>query len=75
MDKCVQMLDKELWRLGPDGLGDEKLDRGALPWMEKKKPCPGWRKYERRALVGLDWKRALKKRSWSEIGVERKERR
>ncbi|GFX89198.1 hypothetical protein TNCV_20941 [Trichonephila clavipes] len=21
MDKCVQMLDKELWRLGPDGPG------------------------------------------------------
>ncbi|GFV96224.1 hypothetical protein TNCV_1871841 [Trichonephila clavipes] len=50
--------------------------RGALPWIEKKKtPCPGSRKHERRALVGTDWKRALKKRTWSEIGVERKERR
>ncbi|GFW56758.1 hypothetical protein TNCV_4068381 [Trichonephila clavipes] len=39
MDKCVQMLDKELWRLGPDGPGDgKKLERGARPRMEKKKP-------------------------------------
>ncbi|GFX78237.1 hypothetical protein TNCV_5135841 [Trichonephila clavipes] len=82
MDKCVQMLDKELWRLGPDGPGDER--RGALSWMEEKKTCPGSREHERRALVGTDWKRALaggnfrrtlKKRTWPEIEVERKERR
>ncbi|GFV57297.1 hypothetical protein TNCV_2679871 [Trichonephila clavipes] len=24
MDKCVQMLDKELWRLGPDGSGEKE---------------------------------------------------
>ncbi|GFT62054.1 hypothetical protein TNCV_3812171 [Trichonephila clavipes] len=49
--------------------------RGALPCREKrKKPCPGSKKHERRALVGTDWKRALKKRTWSEFGVERKER-
>ncbi|GFW89727.1 hypothetical protein TNCV_4069261 [Trichonephila clavipes] len=24
MDKCVQMFDKELWRLGPDGSGEKK---------------------------------------------------
>ncbi|GFY34887.1 hypothetical protein TNCV_154601 [Trichonephila clavipes] len=24
MDKCVQMLDKELWRLGPDGPGERE---------------------------------------------------
>ncbi|GFX42396.1 hypothetical protein TNCV_1519601 [Trichonephila clavipes] len=51
----------------------ETRERGARPWMEKReKPCPGWRKHERRALVGTDGKRALKKRSESEIGVERR---
>ncbi|GFX44530.1 hypothetical protein TNCV_4713561 [Trichonephila clavipes] len=73
MDKCVQMLDKELWRLGQDG-----------PGYERKKPCPGSGELERKTLVGTDWKRALdeeslrrvlKKGAWSEIGVERKERR
>ncbi|GFX86663.1 hypothetical protein TNCV_1408621 [Trichonephila clavipes] len=44
--------------------GRKKLERGARPWMEKReKPCPGSRKHERRALVGTDWKRALKKRA------------
>ncbi|GFV72445.1 hypothetical protein TNCV_639071 [Trichonephila clavipes] len=42
-------------------------------WRKRKKPCPGSRKHKRRALVGTDWKRALKKRAESEIGVERKE--
>ncbi|GFX69253.1 hypothetical protein TNCV_3564291 [Trichonephila clavipes] len=66
MDKCVQMLDKELWRLGPDGLGvywrrgersparDGENMRGE-PWLER---------------TGRE-----KKKTWSEIGVERKERR
>ncbi|GFX22437.1 hypothetical protein TNCV_3600691 [Trichonephila clavipes] len=58
----------------------ERRRRGALPWMEKKKkPCPGSREHERRALVGTDWKRALAggnlRRSAKEVGVERKERR
>ncbi|GFW72921.1 hypothetical protein TNCV_830441 [Trichonephila clavipes] len=49
--------------------GRRKLVRGARPWMEKReRPCPGLRKHERRALVGTDWKRALKKRMESEIG-------
>ncbi|GFW39953.1 hypothetical protein TNCV_5116361 [Trichonephila clavipes] len=60
--------------------GDEKKrrkrkrrERGARPWMEKReKPCPGWRKHDRRALVGTDGKRALKKRAESKIGVERR---
>ncbi|GFV45367.1 mariner Mos1 transposase [Trichonephila clavipes] len=81
-------LDKELWRLGPDGPGvfwrrkEETRERSpaldgekgkALPWMEKReKPCPGWIKHERRFLVGTDGKRALKKRAYSEIGVERR---
>ncbi|GFX35427.1 hypothetical protein TNCV_102341 [Trichonephila clavipes] len=74
MDKCVQMLDKELGRLGPDGPGEkggdrkrEKRDereRGARPWLEEReKPCPGWRKHEMRALVGTDGKRAREKRA------------
>ncbi|GFY24682.1 hypothetical protein TNCV_1017281 [Trichonephila clavipes] len=51
----------------------ETRERGARPWMEKReKPCPGWRKHERRALVGTDGKRALKKRAEFEIGVERR---
>ncbi|GFU02647.1 hypothetical protein TNCV_3755521 [Trichonephila clavipes] len=54
----------------------KKLERGARPWMEKReKPCPESRKHERRAPVGTEWKRALKKRSLSELGVERKDRR
>ncbi|GFS70073.1 hypothetical protein TNCV_748411 [Trichonephila clavipes] len=42
----------------------ETRERGARPWMEKReKPCTGWRKHERRALVGTDGKRALEKRA------------
>ncbi|GFT09378.1 hypothetical protein TNCV_5062441 [Trichonephila clavipes] len=42
----------------------ETGEKGARPWMEKReKPCPGWRKRERRALVGTDGKRALEKRA------------
>ncbi|GFS73813.1 hypothetical protein TNCV_1458511 [Trichonephila clavipes] len=58
--------------------GSHNGDEGEEPfpgWRKRKKPCPGWEKHERRALVGTDGKRALKKRSYSEIGVERKERR
>ncbi|GFU63984.1 hypothetical protein TNCV_245621 [Trichonephila clavipes] len=55
MNKCVQMLDKELWRLGPDGPGDEGEEPGP-GWRKRNKPCPGSKKHERRALVGTDWK-------------------
>ncbi|GFS52098.1 hypothetical protein TNCV_1105091 [Trichonephila clavipes] len=42
---------------------ERERERGAWPWMEKReKPCPGWRRHERRALVGTDGKRALEKR-------------
>ncbi|GFV00850.1 hypothetical protein TNCV_1386651 [Trichonephila clavipes] len=50
------------------------------PWSrrprirEQKKPCPGWRELERRALDGENSRRELKKGTLSEIGVERKER-
>ncbi|GFY04314.1 hypothetical protein TNCV_4414021 [Trichonephila clavipes] len=64
MDKCVQMLDKELWRLGRDGPGTRERSL-ALDGEKERSP----------ALVGTDWKSALKKRTWSETGVERKERR
>ncbi|GFT62272.1 hypothetical protein TNCV_4716841 [Trichonephila clavipes] len=49
-----------------------------------KKACPGSREVERRALIGKDWKRvldgenlrrALRRETWSEFGVERKDRR
>ncbi|GFT95879.1 hypothetical protein TNCV_312181 [Trichonephila clavipes] len=45
--------------------GEEKRrERGARPWMEnREKPCPGWRKHERRALFGTDVKGARKKRA------------
>ncbi|GFT65424.1 hypothetical protein TNCV_1901991 [Trichonephila clavipes] len=58
--------------------------KGFYSGYEGKKPCPGSRELERRALDGTDWKRAsyeenlrrpLKKGTWSEIGAERKERR
>ncbi|GFX59175.1 hypothetical protein TNCV_936901 [Trichonephila clavipes] len=32
-------------------------------WRKRKKPCPRSRKHKRRALLGTDWKRGLKKRS------------
>ncbi|GFW53262.1 hypothetical protein TNCV_4709961 [Trichonephila clavipes] len=50
-------------------------------YEREKKPCPGSRELERRALVGTDWRRALdgenlrraiKKGTWSEIGVKRR---
>ncbi|GFX34047.1 hypothetical protein TNCV_912481 [Trichonephila clavipes] len=39
MDKCVQKLDKELWRLSQDSPG----------YGRKKKPCPGSRELEKSA--------------------------
>ncbi|GFU08990.1 hypothetical protein TNCV_1318621 [Trichonephila clavipes] len=43
---------------------EKRRERGARPWMEKReKPCPGWRRHERRALVGTDGERALEKRA------------
>ncbi|GFU30443.1 hypothetical protein TNCV_270871 [Trichonephila clavipes] len=35
-----------------------------LDGVKGKKPCPGWRKHERRALVGTDWNRALRRLEW-----------
>ncbi|GFX90393.1 uncharacterized protein TNCV_5067801 [Trichonephila clavipes] len=31
-------------------------------WRKGENPCPGSRKHERRALVGTDWRRALRRR-------------
>ncbi|GFU11513.1 hypothetical protein TNCV_4551261 [Trichonephila clavipes] len=66
IDFVLKWLSRVGSEVGPTK-GDEKRDereRGARPWMEKReKPCPGWRKHERRALVGTDGKRALKKRA------------
>ncbi|GFT18798.1 hypothetical protein TNCV_4710171 [Trichonephila clavipes] len=60
-------------RLGGDA-GKKTRDRS--PAREGKEgKSPGSRKHERKALVGMDWKRALRKRSESGIGGERKERR
>ncbi|GFW89977.1 hypothetical protein TNCV_3741631 [Trichonephila clavipes] len=86
---CLPPVDPPCPELATGSLKKKRVawrrGRGALPWMEKKKkPCPRTREHERRALVGTDWKRALagwnlrralKKMTWSEIGVERKERR
>ncbi|GFT18815.1 hypothetical protein TNCV_4710311 [Trichonephila clavipes] len=59
-------------RLGRRG----KKTRERSPAREGKEgKSPGSRKHERKALVGMDWKRALRKRSESGIGGERKERR
>ncbi|GFX75890.1 hypothetical protein TNCV_2238621 [Trichonephila clavipes] len=42
----------------------ETRERGArLRWRKREKPCPGWRRHERRALVRTDGKRALEKRA------------
>ncbi|GFX20675.1 hypothetical protein TNCV_4270071 [Trichonephila clavipes] len=42
----------------------ERERERSRPWMEKReKPCPGWRRHERRALVGTDGKRVLEKRA------------
>ncbi|GFT79016.1 hypothetical protein TNCV_3093941 [Trichonephila clavipes] len=53
--------------------GSDDIQTGSRNGDEEEEPCPGSRKHERRALVGTDWKEALKKRTWSEIWVERKE--
>ncbi|GFX09144.1 hypothetical protein TNCV_4167231 [Trichonephila clavipes] len=47
------------------GKKEERDERErSRPWREKReKPCPGWRRHERRALVGTDGKRALEKRA------------
>ncbi|GFX81176.1 hypothetical protein TNCV_1911681 [Trichonephila clavipes] len=42
-------------------------------WRKRKKPCPGSKKHGGRALGRTDWKRALKKRAETEIGVEKKD--
>ncbi|GFU20243.1 hypothetical protein TNCV_4933251 [Trichonephila clavipes] len=56
--------NRNMWRDGqvcPD-VGQETRERSpALDGEKEKRPCPGSRKHERRALVGTDWKRALKK--------------
>ncbi|GFT69901.1 hypothetical protein TNCV_399441 [Trichonephila clavipes] len=54
------------WARRPSGRRGkrEERERGAKPWMEKREELyPGRRKHERRALVGKDGKRALKKRA------------
>ncbi|GFU99667.1 hypothetical protein TNCV_4083881 [Trichonephila clavipes] len=72
---CVEYIDFD----SSESNSDDDFRR-----YERKKPCPGPRELERIALVGTDRKRALdgenmrrelKKGTWSEIGVERKERR
>ncbi|GFV30587.1 hypothetical protein TNCV_4222381 [Trichonephila clavipes] len=52
------MLDKELWRLGPDGAGDE----GRSPALDRKK------KRKNSALVRGNWSGERAK----EVGVERR---
>ncbi|GFU30446.1 hypothetical protein TNCV_270901 [Trichonephila clavipes] len=32
--------------------------------VQGDEPGPGWRKHERRALVGTDWNRALRRLEW-----------
>ncbi|GFW05282.1 uncharacterized protein TNCV_3358011 [Trichonephila clavipes] len=61
-------------QIGRETREEERDERErSRPWMEKReKPCPGWRRRERRAVVGTDGKRALEKRAQSEIGVERR---
>ncbi|GFT37760.1 hypothetical protein TNCV_4128421 [Trichonephila clavipes] len=69
MDKCVQMLDKELWRLGPDGsvcfgvlcanrTREERENDGREERERRKgkKPCPGWRRKMRGSRGGTDGK-------------------
>ncbi|GFV96058.1 hypothetical protein TNCV_1870201 [Trichonephila clavipes] len=51
------------------------FEKGFFSGYESKTPCPGSRELERRALVGENLRRELKKGTWSEIEVEWKERR
>ncbi|GFT46934.1 hypothetical protein TNCV_1720481 [Trichonephila clavipes] len=74
---CVLVCYAQIGRGRPR---ETRRGRGALPWMEKKKkPCPGSRELEGRALFGNvlrespDWRQL--EESAKEIGVERKERR
>ncbi|GFU63008.1 hypothetical protein TNCV_29181 [Trichonephila clavipes] len=54
MDKCVQMLDKELWRLGPDGSGKRKdgRERGEREEEKRTERLDGKRKGRRRKKRG-----------------------
>ncbi|GFV95812.1 hypothetical protein TNCV_1728621 [Trichonephila clavipes] len=58
--------NRNRWR---DGQVCPDVGQGIVaPWARRRgrrgeEPCPGSRKLERRALVGTDWKRALKKRT------------
>ncbi|GFX86780.1 hypothetical protein TNCV_1409771 [Trichonephila clavipes] len=45
-------------------LTSRKTRERSRPWMEKKKPCPGYRKHERRALVGTNLMRVLRRLEW-----------
>ncbi|GFV74865.1 transposable element Tcb2 transposase [Trichonephila clavipes] len=63
-----------LLRPGPEGsLNRHCLDSCAK--VTRGEPCPGSRELDRRPMDGENMRRALKKESWTEIGVERKERR
>ncbi|GFX98971.1 hypothetical protein TNCV_4301461 [Trichonephila clavipes] len=52
MDKCVQMLDKELLRLGPDGPVEEKdiREEPRLGWRKVKSPA-----LDRESMRGEPW--------------------
>ncbi|GFU36869.1 hypothetical protein TNCV_3580771 [Trichonephila clavipes] len=61
MDKCVQMFDKELWRLGPDGTGErkrtEKLGENGRKEKGEETEGENRRDGERKGLSpGLEWK-------------------
>ncbi|GFW50852.1 hypothetical protein TNCV_3591341 [Trichonephila clavipes] len=69
MDKCVQMLDKELWRLGPDGSGEEKKTR-ENGGKENREETAKEKKMSRGEIergARLVWRKGLS----PEIGVER----
>ncbi|GFW50732.1 hypothetical protein TNCV_2890341 [Trichonephila clavipes] len=80
MDKCVQMFDKELWRLGPDGSGDRgKKRKGRKKRTRKsgerertegggeKERGDGKRVGERESEARLEWRKGLS----PEIGVKK----
>ncbi|GFV94570.1 hypothetical protein TNCV_3826371 [Trichonephila clavipes] len=68
MDKCVQMLDKELWRLGPDGSGEgrrrerEKRKKERREETEKEREGDGKREEKesgRERGARLVWRKGL----------------
>ncbi|GFS81146.1 hypothetical protein TNCV_1223961 [Trichonephila clavipes] len=70
MDKCVQMLDKELWRFGPDGPGEKRRERKGRTEKERGRVGDGKRE-EKESGRERGARLACRKGLSPEIGVKK----